>query len=179
MANEYLKNKWRMWFGAIDAEHKHKLSHDDITAKENRFVILNHIEGDQRKQVMATIDKQVNENVFYGKPGPISEDEFVAMQDEDFKADKEQYIAKRRNYFTILFQTMNLSEEGVTEEVFVNAFRASGHDNIALDKQFYHLYNPVDGKVPLSALIDSWVQFTTCEDSSKPDIVKTGLETGV
>ena len=145
----------------------------------NKVVILNRIEGEEKKQVIETITKQVNENLFYGKPGPISEEEFVAMQDEDYKADKDKYIEKRRKYFTVLFETMNLSEGSVTEEVFVNAFRASGHDNIALDKQFFQSYNPVDGKVPLSTFIDSWVQFTTCEDSSKPDIVKAGLETGI
>ncbi|XP_045169642.2 sarcoplasmic calcium-binding protein-like [Mercenaria mercenaria] len=179
MANEHLKNKWRMWFGVIDAQHKHRLSHEDITEKENKFAIINHLDAEKRKQVMDTIDKLVNENVFYGKPGPISEDEFIDMQNEDFKADKESYIAKRRNYFTVLFQTMHLSGEGVSEEEFVNAFRASGHENIALDKQFFQMYKPEDGLVPLSVLIDSWVQFTTCEDSSKLDIVKTGLESGI
>lgn len=101
------------------------------------------------------------------------------MQNEDFKANKEDYIAKRRNYFTTLFNAMHICGDGVTEEEFVNAFKASGHDDVALDKQFFHLYNVVDGKVPLSDMIDSWVQFTTCEDSSKPDIVKAGLDLGI
>lgn len=179
MANDYLKSKWRQWFGVIDATHKHQITHDDIQEKENRFAIINHLDAEKRQQIIETIEKLVKENVFYGKPGPITEEEFIEMQNADFSADKDKYIDKRRNYFTTLFSIMKLGNEGVTEEEFVNAFRAAGHENIALDKQFFRMYNPVDGKVPLSAMIDSWVQFTTCEDSSKPDIVKAGLDSGV
>ncbi|XP_045169138.2 sarcoplasmic calcium-binding protein-like [Mercenaria mercenaria] len=179
MANDYLKRKWGMWFKVIDGQQKHRISHEDMTDIENKFAILSHMDAEQRKRMQEILDNLVNENVFYGKPGPVSKDEFIEMQNEDFKTDKDNYIAKRRHYFTVLFETMNVSGNGITEEEFVNTFRSVGHENISLIKQFFHSYNPEEGVLPLSILINSWVQFTTCEDSSKPDIVKAGLESGV
>ncbi|XP_053374618.1 sarcoplasmic calcium-binding protein-like [Mercenaria mercenaria] len=179
MANDYLKGKWRLWFSVYDAKHKHQLSKEDVKEKEEKFAILNHLDAERKKQVIETMNKLLSENVFYGKSGPISEDEFVDMQNEDFKADKDNYVAKRRKYFTTVFNMIDLYGEGITEEEFVNAFRAMGHDNVSLDKKFFQDFKLVDGKIPLSVFVDAMVQFTTCEDSSKPDLVKHGLESGV
>ncbi|XP_060552287.1 sarcoplasmic calcium-binding protein-like [Ruditapes philippinarum] len=179
MANDYLKSKWRLWFRLYDVKHKNKLSGEDVKEKEERFAAINHLDPEQKKKVIETMDKLLSENVFYGKPGPITEDEFVEMQNDDFKADKDKYVEKRRKYFTTVFSMVDLCGEGITEEEFVNAFKALGHDNVSLDKKFFHDFKPVDGKIPRSVFVDALVQFTTCEDSSKEDLVKTGLESGV
>lgn len=145
----------------------------------DRFAVINHLDAEKKKQVVNTINKLVNDNIFYGKDGPVSEQDFIDMQDADFKADKEKYIDKRRNYFSTLFGVIDVGGKGLTEEEFVNAFRAIGHENVELDKKFYQRFNPVDGKVASNVFVDAMVQFTTCEDSSKPDAVKEGLESGV
>lgn len=179
MANDYLKGKWGLWFRMIDARHKSKLSMDDIKENEDRFAIISHLDAEKKKEIVSKLNKLVNENIFYGKDGPITEQDFIEMQNEDFKADKENYIEKRKNYFTTLFGIIDLTGEGVTEEEFVNVFRAAGHENVQLDKQFFQRFNPVDGKIPLNVFVDAMVQFTTCEDSTKPDSVKEGIEAGV
>ena len=54
-----------------------------------------------------------------------------------------------------------------------------GHENVALDTKFFNAYNPKDGLVPLRQIVDSWIDFATSTDASKPSVVKTAFEGGV
>lgn len=102
------------------------------------------------------------------------------MQNEDFKADKEKFKQRMITCMKTIFDILDISHEGsLTEQEYVIAFRSAGHENITLDTEFFNAYKPVDGKVPVKKICESWVQFTTCEDNSVPDIVRDAFQKGV
>jgi Ca2+-binding EF-hand superfamily protein len=71
-------------------------------------------------------------------------------------------------------------DRSISEEEFLIAFKAYGHENVALDTKFFKAYNPdANGLVPMKDIVASWVDFTSSEDSSKPSVVKTAFESGV
>lgn len=126
------------------------------------------------------LDKLWEDYIFRGRSGAIKEDEFVEMNSKLYAADKAKFQDEMKKVYTSLFSDIiDVTGEGsINEKEYVDILKACGHENIALSKKFFDLYNPVDGKVPLQVMIDSWVQFTSCDDSSKRDIVKEGIEAG-
>ncbi|XP_060554903.1 sarcoplasmic calcium-binding protein-like [Ruditapes philippinarum] len=180
MANDYIISKWKLWFRAIDINHKGKISRSDVRQEEDTFATLSHLNDDRRKQLQVDLDKLWDEVVFRGKSEPINEQEFVALNIRDYTANKQKFVEGIRKAYTALFDLIDVSREGsVSEEEFVNILRACGHDNIALNKKFFNDYNPVDGKIACGVLVDSWVQFTSCDDSSKKDLIKEAFEAGI
>lgn len=144
------------------------------------FAELHNLDAERSKEIADDMDELMKEFLFRGRPGPISEQEFVDMNNSEFKEDREKFTEKMRMCLAADFANMDISGKGsLTEDEFVKAFRSLGHENITLDKKFFQSYNPVNGEVQLEALIDSWVEFATSEDSSKPDMVKEALESGM
>ena len=144
------------------------------------FASLSHIDDERRKEFQVNLDKLWEECVFRGRSDPINEQEFVDMNIRDYNANKEKFVEEKRNLYTALFDLIDVSREGsVSKEEYVNIIKACGHNNLPLMEQFFNNFNPVDGKVASSVLVESWVQFTSSDDSSKKDIVKDALEGGV
>ncbi|XP_045188007.2 sarcoplasmic calcium-binding protein-like [Mercenaria mercenaria] len=180
MANDYLVHKWRLWFRIFDVNHTGQFSQDDETGDEERFVHLNNLSPERKKEVIAASKQMMEEHYFRGKPGPLTEQAFVDMNNDEFKADKNKFKERMQKLFSTDFGIMDFSGEGsITQDVFINAFQAAGHDNVELLTKFFNAYGPKDQKVSIQVFVDSWVHFTTCEDSSNPDIVKQYLEAGV
>lgn len=125
-------------------------------------------------------EKWWNDFIFRGKEGEISEQQFVESLNKDYKADKKKFIKNMQDCFDMLFDVIDTNKDrSISEEEFLVAFKAYGHENVALDTKFFKAYNPVDELVPMKNIVDSWVDFTTSEDSSKPSVVKTAFESGV
>jgi hypothetical protein len=82
--------------------------------------------------------------------------------------------------FDTFFDVIDTNKDrSISEDEFLIAFKAYGHENVALDTKFFKAYNPEDGLVPLKDIVASWVDFACSEDSSKPNVVKTAFESGV
>lgn len=129
---------------------------------------------------MKAADELWDDIVFHGTPGPITEQAFVDAHNNAFKTDKAKFVENMQNCYTRLVDLIDISGEGsVTLQEMINAFKSIHHENIAIDKKFFESYNPVDGKIPSKIFVDSWVQFVTCEDSSKRDLVKEALDAGI
>ncbi|XP_045168996.2 sarcoplasmic calcium-binding protein-like [Mercenaria mercenaria] len=181
MANDYVINKWRLWFRAMDINHKGQISSADVQQEGETFAELSHVDAERRKEILADLHKLWNEYIFRGKTSPINEEEFVEMNCHQYEDDKAKFQAGLRKCYTAFFSDIiDVCHEGfVTEEEFVNIMKAGGHENVAFHKKFFSFYKPDGGKVPQQFLIDSWVQFTTSDDSSQKDVVKEALETGL
>ncbi|XP_045169697.2 sarcoplasmic calcium-binding protein-like [Mercenaria mercenaria] len=180
MANDYLISKWRMWFKSLDVKHDGKIERTDENEVVVKFAHLHHLEAEKKKDIMKQLDTWWDEYVFRQGPGPISEQDFVDMQNDDFKADKEIFKQRMVTCMKTIFGIINISHDGLmTEQEFVIAFRSAGHENIKLDTDLFNAYGSVNGKVSVQKICDSWVHFTTCEDSSVKDIVKDAYEAGV
>ncbi|XP_060590846.1 sarcoplasmic calcium-binding protein-like [Ruditapes philippinarum] len=179
MANDYIINKWKLWFRSIDIKRKGTISRADVKQEEDTLATLSHLDDDRRKQLQVNLDKIWDDIVFRGKE-PINEQTFVAMNIQDYTTNKQKFVEEVRKAYTAFFNLVDVSGEGsVSEEEFVNMMKACSHNNNALNKKFFEDYNPVDGKIACSVLVDSWVQFTSCDDSSKTDLIKEAIEGGI
>lgn len=181
MANDYIINKWRQWFRSVDINRRGVIYKTDVNDEEVTFAHLSNMDDDQKKKMKENLDKIWDDVVFRGRSGGICEEDFVEMNTKLYNADKTKFQEEMRKGYSAFFtDIVDVDHDGsITEDDYVNIMRACGHENIALDKKFFGLYNPVDGKVPVKVLINSWVQFTSSNDSSKRDIVKEGIESGV
>ena len=145
-----------------------------------KFSELHQLDAEKKKLVMANFEKWWNEYVFRGKTGEISESQFVDALQEDYKASKDKFYNKMQSCFDTIFDVIDTNKDrSISEEEFLIAFKAYGHEHVALDKKFFQAYHPKDGLVPMRDIVASWVDFATSTDASKESVVKTAFEAGV
>ncbi|XP_060606109.1 sarcoplasmic calcium-binding protein-like isoform X2 [Ruditapes philippinarum] len=181
MANDYLIYKWKLWFGMFDSRGNGKVYKEDAREEEQLFAKLNHIENaEEKKKVIKDLEAFWDAAVFQGKDGPITEKEFVEAHVQSYRVDKDAFIKKMETCYKTLFGSFDLLHENmITCEEFINGLKAFHHDDITLEKTYFESYHPVDGKIPVKDLVESWVQFVTCNDSTQRDYVKEALENGL
>lgn len=141
---------------------------------------MHNLDAEKSKSVQENFTKWWNEFVFRGKTGEIEEGEFIGALNADFTADKAKFSEEMTRCFNVFFDVIDTNKDrSISEEEFLIAFKAYGHENVALDTKFFQAYNPVDGLVSLRQIVDSWIDFVIGEDASKGSIVKTAFESGV
>jgi len=181
MANDYLVAKWKLWYKSLDVNHDGKISIEDVEESRAKFSDLHKLDTEKSKQVQENFTTWWNEFVFRGKSGEISEQEFIDALNDDLKKDKAKFQSEMTRCFNIFFDVIDTNKDrSISEEEFLIAFKAYGHENVALDTKFFKAYDPKDDLVSLREIVDSWIDFVTGEDSSKSgSIVKAAFESGV
>jgi len=115
------------------------------------------------------------------KDEEISETQFVDVLNADYKKDKAAFKKKMDKCFNVFFDVIDTNKDrSISEDEFLIAFKAYGHENVALDTKFFKAYNPdKDGLVPLHQIVTSWIDFTTNDDPKEKSVVKEAFEAGV
>ena len=177
MANEFLISKWKIWYNSLDVNHDGKISIEDVEESRRKFSDLNKLESTKGKAVEENFNKWWNEFIFRGQTGEIELTQFIDTLNKDFKADKDAFVAQMDKCFNTFFDVIDTNKDkSISEEEFLIAFKAYGHESVALDNKFFTAYDPVGGLVPLRQIVESWVDFVSSEDESKTSIVKTAFE---
>nr|BAA75225.1 sarcoplasmic calsium binding protein [Pseudocardium sybillae] len=177
---EFLVAKWKIWYKSLDVNHDGTISFEDVEESRNKFTELHGLDEQKKKFVLENFEKWWNEFVFRGKTGEISEEEFVATLTQEYTADKDTFNKKMEKCFDVLFDVIDTNKDrSISEDEFLIAFKAYGHENVAKDNQFFQAYKPKDGLVPLREIVDSWVDFATNPDASKKSVVKAAFDAGV
>lgn len=180
MANEFLISKWKIWYKSLDVNHDGKISIEDVEESRSKFSDMHHLESAKGKSVEENFTKWWNEFIFRGQEGEIEIQQFIDNLNKDYTADKAAFVAQMDKCFNTFFDVIDTNKDrSISEEEFLIAFKAYGHENVALDTKFFKAYNPTDGLVPLRQIVDSWIEFVSSEDESKGSIVKTAFESGV
>lgn len=179
MANDYLVAKWKLWYNSLDVNHDGMISIADVEESRNKFSDLHKLDAEKAKSVKDNFTAWWNDYIFRGQTGEISVDQFVAALTTDFTADKAKFNEQMTKCFNTFFDVIDTNKDrSISEEEFLIAFKAYGHENVGQDSKFFAAYNPVDGLVPLRQIVDSWIDFVCGEDDSKGSIVKTAFESG-
>jgi len=180
MANDYMVAKWKLWYKSLDVNHDGKISIEDVEESRSKFSDLHQLDSEKSKLVQDNFTKWWNDFVFRGKTGEIEEAEFISALNTDYTADKAKFSEEMSKCFNVFFDVIDTNKDrSISEEEFLIAFKAYGHENVALDTKFFQAYKPVDGLVSLRQIVDSWIDFVVGEDASKGSIVKTAFESGV
>merc|ERR1712179_415132 len=181
MANEFLISKWKIWYKSLDVNHDGKISIEDVEESRSKFSDMHHLESAKSQSVEENFTKWWNEFIFRGQSGEIELQQFIDTLNKDFSADKAAFVAQMDKCFNTFFDVIDTNKDrSISEEEFLIAFKAYGHENVALDTKFFQAYGPKDGLVTLREIVDSWIDFVTgSADSGKGQIVKTAFESGV
>jgi hypothetical protein len=140
-------------------------------------VHLHHFGKEKKKDIIRKLDKWWDVFKFRGKPGPITEQEFVEKQNADYKKDKGKYAKGIKTLCKKMYDTIDNNNDGmINEEEVLNGLRLGGHERVQLSKDFFNSYEPENGNIPIKKIVDTWVTFLTCEDNSQKDIIKDALE---
>jgi len=146
----------------------------------SKFSDLHKLDAEKAKAVEENFTKWWNEFVFRGKTGEISMDEFIAALNADYSNDKAKFQEEMTRCFNTFFDVIDTNKDrSISQDEFLIAFKAYGHENVALDTKFFNAYGPKDGQVCLREIVDSWIDFVAGDDASKGSIVKTAFEAGV
>lgn len=179
MANDYLVAKWKLWYTSLDVNHDGMISIADVEESRNKFSDLHKLDADKAQSVKDNFTAWWNDYIFRGQTGEISVDQFVGALNKDYTADKAKFNEQMTKCFNTFFDVIDTNKDrSISEDEFLIAFKAYGHENVAQDSKFFQAYNPVDGQVPLRQIVDSWIDFVVGEDNSKGSIVKTAFEGG-
>ncbi|KAL4222880.1 hypothetical protein ACF0H5_018920 [Mactra antiquata] len=180
MPLEYLVAKWKLWYKSLDVNHDGTISFADVEESRNKFTELHGLDEEKKKQVLENFENWWNIYIFKNKTGEISEEDFVGTLTKEYIACKDTFIENMKKCFNTLFDVIDTNKDrSISEDEFLIAFKAYGHENVALDKTFFTAYKPVNGLVSLRTIVDSWVDFVCSDDKDKPDVVKAGFESGV
>ena len=102
------------------------------------------------------------------------------MQNDDYKADKEQYTKWVEACAKEVFDILDIDNDGmINEEELLIAHSSAGFDNSQQNKDLFNSFEPVNGKITVKKMVDTWVVFLTSEDSSQKDIIKDSFEVRV
>ena len=136
-----------------------------------------HLEGERKEEVLTTSHRLWNNFIFRGKPGPITEQDFIDMTNQDYKTDKAKFVENIRKDCVDDVSCFDFKKQGfITEEDFLMGCKAAGMENEQWNKTFFNTFKPVDGKIGVDVMVDAWVKFLTEEDSSKEDLVMETLQ---
>jgi len=178
MANEFLVSKWKIWYHSLDVNHDGKISMEDVEESRSKFAELHELSDTTAKSVKVDFEGWWNKYILRGQQ-EIAESEFIDSLNKEFKADKNKFNKVMGECFNEFFDVIDTNKDrSIDESEFLIAFKAYGHENVAEDKSFFQAYSPEKGMVPLRKIVDSWIDFATSEDSSKPSIVKKAFEAG-
>jgi len=111
----------------------------------------------------------------------ISEQQFVDMLNGELKKVKTAFKKSIEDCFNVIFDVIDTNRDrSISEDEFLIAFKAYGHENIALDTNFFKAYNPdKDGLVALNIIRQSWIDFVVSDDANEKSLVKEAFEAGV
>lgn len=142
------------------------------------FAEFSHLDDKQKSGVAKEFEKWWNEFILRGK-SELSEEEFVNMQNEDFKSDKDGLKKRYQEYFTCVLNIADIHHEGcINKEEWMALMKAYGHNNLVADEKYFQAFCPEDDKVPVHKIVEAFTQFATCEDSTVPDITKQAFDDG-
>ncbi|XP_045169497.2 sarcoplasmic calcium-binding protein-like [Mercenaria mercenaria] len=179
MASDYLISKWKLWYTWFDINNDGKVDFEDAEAERSKFSKLHHLSDEEKKSVMEEFGNWWKEYILWGQ-AEMTEPKFVELMNDAYKADKAKFLERMQTCFDKICNIVDTNNDGdISLEEFNIIMRSAGHKDKSLDEKFFENYKPVDGKVPIKVISDSWVQFTTCEDSTKHDLVKAAFEFGV
>lgn len=77
------------------------------------------------------------------------------------------------NCFNLTFYAADINkDDSFTKDELQNEVAAYGHQHVSEDTDYFSAYNPTNGLVPVSVVVNSWVDLVTSTDESKGNIVQ-------
>lgn len=174
---DYLLKKWTAWYGTLDVSHDGCLSFDDAEECQNKFLEVNGISGDKATQIKGEIEKWWTTYVLPSKDASVTLEQFLGKQKDEYSADAEGYAKRMTDCFTEIFDVLDVNKDGeMSVDELVNAYKSFGNDNEKLVRQNFAFLEQKNESLPLKDIVNAWVQFTTCNDPSKKDVVRDSLD---
>ena len=177
---EYLYKKWTMWYRSLDVNHDGGISFDDVEECRKKFVELNNLPDEKAKEINSDVEKWWTTYILPNKGATLTLEEFLDKLTKEYTTDKAAFVGRMNTCFSTLFNVFDTNKDkDISVEEMIVAFKAFGHDNEKIVRHNFTQMEPADDTVPLEKVVKAWVQFVTCDDPSKKDIVRDSFEEGI
>ncbi|XP_060599517.1 sarcoplasmic calcium-binding protein-like [Ruditapes philippinarum] len=177
--NDYLIMKWGKWFTLLDFNHDGNLSMDDPTTFEAYYIAHGNLSDQQLKTMKNKMDKLWKTFVFTNKK-EVSKEDFLSMLKQRYESNTTALIGMMRVFPTDWCEAIDLNgDKFLSKDEFILNFVAETHNNIQTDEKFFYMYHPINERVALDDVIESFVLFVTEPDEAKSDIVLNAIDSGL
>lgn len=175
---EFLNSKWKVWYKSLDVNHDGKISIEDVEESRTKFTDLHKLGGDKSKGVHVDMQKWWDTYIFITPGAEVSEEDFLANLGGQHKKDKAAFVKTMTACFDMIFDVIDTNKDrSIDVNEFVYAFQAFGHENEDVLRKAFAMFKPSSNDdVPLRTVVNAWISFVTCEDSSQADIIKAAFE---
>ncbi|CAG2210116.1 Sarcoplasmic calcium-binding protein [Mytilus edulis] len=174
---DYLKRKWTLWYKSLDVNHDGSVSFDDAQECQRKFLEMNQLTSEKTEQVRADVEKWWTTFILPSKDATVTLEIFLERLEDEYKSDREAFVQKMNTCFSTIFNVFDTNadrEISVDEQIMY--FKAFGQDNEKPFRQAFVLMEPKNDTIPLQQVVNAWVQFTTCDDETKKDVIKESFE---
>lgn len=153
----------------------------NLSIYRQKYVSQINSDPARKAEICKALQELTDEYYFGGKQGSITEQEFVDLQNEYYKAGKDSFKERMNKCFELEQSIFDINRDGMmTRDSFVKAYIAMGYENTERINKFFQSFCPnSDDKVPCKVLMDAWVLFTTNEDEGVKDVIRDTLEEGL
>ncbi|CAC5424797.1 Sarcoplasmic calcium-binding protein [Mytilus coruscus] len=174
---DYLKKKWALWYRSLDVNHDGSVSFDDVKECQRKFVELNQLTSEKIEQIRADVEKWWTTFILPSKDATVTMENFLEKLAEEYKSDKGAFVQKMNTCFSTILNVFDTNaDREISVEELIISFKAFGQDNEKLIRQNFVLMEPKNETVPLQQVVNAWVQFTTCADETKKDVIRDSFE---
>jgi len=179
MANQYLNDKWQLWFGVLDVNKDGVLSHEDTVISKKKFADLHHLQKGDAEKMGEAIESWWKNDVLRCATDEISAKRFVDDLNKEYSEDKNKMVARMKDLFTRGFGITDVNGDGFIDETeFIVLFQSLGHVDVSMMKTMFKSLGPnKDGLIEVQRITDAWVEFATNDDKSVPCSIKDALDT--
>lgn len=177
---EHLVAKWKIWYKSLDVNHDGKISIEDVEESRSKFTELHKILGDKAAKVKTDMEAWWKQYIFsHSTDAEVSEAQFVDSLTKKFNADKAAFDKEMTECFKKIFDVIDTNQDkSIQEDEFVLAFQAFGHENEPVLRKAFKLFDAKD-EIPIGVIVNAWVQFVSCPDASKTDVIKKAFDDGL
>lgn len=176
---DYLIHKWKLWYKSLDVNHDGLITYADVEESRSKFAELHHLLGDKAKGVKVDMEGWWMKYILPSKEGTLTQEQFLDTCKKEYTKDKAAFIKKMTDCYNTIFDVIDTNKDRSIElSEFIIAFQAFGHENEGLIRKCFELMDPKDGLIPIKDIVNAWIQFTSCDDPHKKDVVKESYEEG-
>lgn len=170
---QFLERKWRMWFRNLDLDSSGAISRRTAELCTKYFIDANDFNPkrvDEMTEILSTFW-----NVYiikYHEIGPddgINQQQFVDRLRKHYQTNFEEFRSFFKRGFILSYIATDINTDGYIDyEELRGVWKSFNHVDDAITKKFFDSYKvDANGAIPISQVIDSWVDFVSGDDPEK------------
>jgi predicted nucleic-acid-binding protein len=139
----------------------------------------NNLKNAQLETIKGTLERRWR-RVMLDNRVSISLRDFISMFKERYESDKTTFTKMIIKVESTAVKAIDSNcDNMISKEEFIKDMDSSGRMDMANNSRFFFSFPGINGCVPVEVLLSSLVRFLTEDDQTKPDSIKTFLDSDI